>query len=197
MARKEKNMSELMKEDFDQFDPADEEQAEQITMIVDDDRKAERMLEYIRWCNDQKGRWMKYYSEQMVKITKDMERKIGWAEYLLNQYFRTVPHKMAKKSESYQLPSGKLVLKQQAPKLTPDDDALVTFLKDNKLNEFVKTETITKPAWGEFKKTLAKDPNGDLAVVEMEDGLHPVTADGVPVECVAVEIRGAEFKVEV
>lgn len=171
-----------------------EEQEFQKRFVCDNDRAAEWCMNKKKNAEDQKEFWKRYYDEQYQKICKELDWTIAIMENHLFNYFAKVPHKVAKASESYTLPNGKLVLKNQEPTFTMKDEDLVDYLKAHKMDGYVKTETITKPAWGEFKKTLAKDPDGKLAVVEMEDGLHPVTAEGEVVECITVELRAPKFE---
>ena len=76
-----------------------------------------------------------------------------------------VPHKRTKTQESYQLPGGKLVRKQQAPEYLRDEAALLPWLKQN-APELVKvTET---PDWATLRKRLIIAPDGET--VATEDG---------------------------
>ena len=50
-----------------------------------------------------------------------------------------VPHKVTKTQESYALPSGKLVLKEQKPEWVHDDTQLLPWVKAN-LPEMIRTK---------------------------------------------------------
>ena len=188
MAGKERSMSE-----FEEVVLTEEQEAQK-RFECKNDRDAEWCMSKKIEAEDLKKFWKAYYTEQYEKICKDLDWTIAIMEHHLFNYFEKVPHKKAKASESYNLPNGKLVLKRQDPTFEMEDADLVEYLKSHKLDNYVKTEVITKPAWGDFKKTLAKDPDGNFSAVEMEDGLHPVTADGEVVQCISMEIRPPKFE---
>ena len=164
---------------------------------VTDDKKAEWCLEQIRNAEADKLQWKKHFDEQYRKIEASANWTIEIMKAKLRVYFSLVPHKKAKSSESYPLQTGKLIMKQPEPKYTPDAAALVAFLKDNKLDSFVKTVTTESPNWNDFKKTLKKDDNGKPLLIDTDAGQKLVTEDGTVVEGVTVELRNPEFKVEV
>lgn len=132
---------------------------------VTDDKSAEWCIRKIREAQDEKQRWRDYYAEQQRKIDQEADGTISYFEALLADYFDMVPHKRTKTQESYQLPGGKLVRKQQAPEYQRDEAALLPWLKQN-APELVKvTET---PDWAALKKQLVIAPDGET--VAMEDG---------------------------
>jgi len=125
---------------------------EQITFIVDDDQKAEWCLSKIREAEAEKKRWKEFYEERLEKVNAAEDAKIERMRFYLEQYFRTVPHKETKTQASYQLPSGKLVLKKQGPEFERDDDLILAWLKANDEQKYVKTKESVD--WMELKKTL-------------------------------------------
>lgn len=161
-----------------------EEEEEQITFIVDDDQKAEWCLEKIREANAEKERWKKFYADQYAKVEASADAKIARMEFFLEQYFKTVPHKVTKTQESYALPSGKLVIKEQGPEYTRDDATIIEWMAEHDTSmHFIKIKESVD--WAEFKKVLTQ--NGDMMV----------TADGEIVPGITVTERGPVFKVEV
>ena len=176
----------------------EEAQEKEKNFVCDNVKKAEWCVKQINYAKETKATWKAYFDEQFDKICKECDWTISTMENHLRKFFDTVPHKMAKASESFPLPSAKLVLKRQDPIFTMDDDRLVKYFRDNKLDNYVKTETVTTttPLWGEFRKTLAKDPDGAFAVAETDEGLKPVTADGEIVDCITVELRPWKFEVK-
>ena len=119
---------------------------------VDDDQKAEWCIRKIQEAKKEMMDWIEFYVAQTDKVKDKCERRIQFFEYKLMQYFGSVPHKQTKTQESYQLPSGKLVLKKQAPDFERDDELILAWLKANDEDQYVKTkETID---WSELKKTL-------------------------------------------
>ena len=125
---------------------------EQITFIVDDDQKAEWCLSKIREAEAEKKRWKEFYEERLEKVNAAEDAKIERMRFYLEQYFRTGPHKETKTQASYQLPSGKLVLKKQGPEFERDDDLILAWLKANDEQKYVKTKESVD--WMELKKTL-------------------------------------------
>lgn len=177
-------------------DEAPEEPEEGYGFVVKDDKAAEWCLRKIREAEADKVSWKEFYAEQYRKVEAECDRTIGRMKIYLYKYFEKVPHKPAKKSESYSLPGGKLVWKQQDPEFDYKSPAFVAWLKENHLHDFIKVKE--SPKWDEFKKTLLKDPDGNFETTKDEnDVLRPVTADGEVVAGVEVMPRAAVFTVEV
>lgn len=158
-------MSELLKTPEVQEDEELFAEDEQVTFVVDDDKKAEWCLNKIREAEAEKAKWKEYYDEMLKKITDQEDRRIEYMKFLLQQYFRTVPHRQTKTQESYKLPGGKLVLKRQAPEFERDDEALLPWLKEN-IPALVKVKE--SPDWANLKKHLTivgdkvADPDGEI-----------------------------------
>ena len=151
---------------------------------VTDDKSAEWCIRKIREAQAEKQRWRDYYAEQQRKIDQEADGTIGYFEALLADYFDTVPHKRTKTQESYQLPGGKLVRKQQAPEYRRDEAALLPWLKQN-APELVKvTET---PDWATLRKRLIIAPDGETVATE----------DGEIVPGVKAVQRSEVFRVEI
>ena len=81
------------------------------------------------------------------------------------------------------MPSGKLVRKQRPPQFDTNDEALVPWLEQNHMNQFVKYKKSAD--WAALKKQVIV--RGDCVV----------TADGEIIPGIAVTERPDEFKVEV
>lgn len=160
------------------------EEAEADRFVIDDDSKADWAVKKIREAEAEIESWKDYYRRALEKIAKRQQSRIDYLKGMLAGYFDTVPHHETKTQASYQLPSGKLVLKQGGPQFKTDDATLVPWLKENGLNEFVKTEIKEKAAWGELKKTVT--------VV----GSQVVTDDGEIVPGVTVEEQAPTFEVK-
>ena len=161
-----------------------EEEEEQITFIVDDDQKAEWCMQKIREAKEEKERWKKFYADQSAKAEASADAKIARMEFYLEQYFKTVPHKVSKTQESYTLPGGKLVVKEQCPEYTRDDATIIEWMAEHDTSmHFIKIKESVD--WAEFKKVLTQ--NGEMMV----------TADGEIVPGITVIERGPVFKVEV
>ncbi len=132
---------------------------------VTDDAKAEWCIRKIREAQAEKQRWRDYYAEQQRKIDQEADGTISRFEAMLADYFDTVPHKRTKTQESYQLPGGKLVRKQQAPEYQRDEAALLPWLKQN-APELVKVAET--PDWAALRKQIVIAPDGET--VATEDG---------------------------
>ena len=143
---------------------------------IENDLEAEKCLNDIRDMQNQKAFWKEYYEEQYRKVCESCDAAIGDAEVRLRHYFETVPHKQTKTQESYALPSGKLVVKQQEPEYSRDDERIIEWLKENGGERYVKVRESLD--WAALKKTLtvldgiAADENGEvipgIAVTERE-----------------------------
>ena len=86
------------------------------------------------------------------------------------------------------------MLKNPGPKYDPDDPAFLAWLKESKMTDFIKVEE--SPRWGDFKKTLPKDENGNFRMMQTEEGLRLLTEDGEVVPGVKVIPQEPEFKVD-
>lgn len=152
---------------------------------VTDDKSAEWCIRKIREAQAEKQRWRDYYAEQQRKIDQEADGTISYFQALLADYFDTVPHKRTKTQESYQLPGGKLVRKQQAPEYQRDEAALLPWLKQN-APELVKvTET---PDWATLRKRLIIAPDGETVATEDGEIVPGVKAIQRP-EVFRVEIK--------
>lgn len=160
---------------------------EERRFTVDDDQKAEWCLEKIREAKADLMKWIEFYVEQTDKVKAKCEARVAFFEGMLQRYFATVPHKVAKTQESYALPSGKLVLKDQAPEWDHDDEQLLPWVKEN-VPDLIRTKESVN--WSELKK--------ELTVIWNEDGGQTiVNADGLIVPGITVTERPDVFKVEV
>ena len=124
-----------------------------------------------------------FYQSRIQQEQERLSHSSGFLKAQLLEYFATVPHKKTKTQETYRLPSGNLKLKYGKLQYRHDDKALLKFLQDRDMTDYIKTTQA--PKWGDIRKTLV--PAGDKAV----------NSDGEIVEGVTVEQGPEEFKVEV
>ena len=124
-----------------------------------------------------------FYQSRIQQEQERLSHSSGFLKAQLMEYFATVPHKKTKTQETYRLPSGNLKLKYGKLQYRHDDKALLKFLQDRDMTDYIKTTQA--PKWGDIRKTLV--PAGDKAV----------NSDGEIVEGVTVEQGPEEFKVEV
>ena len=153
--------------------------------VIDNDQKAEWAMQKIREANVEKERWTEFYNGQLKKVCDREDDRIKFMMMKLAEFFRTVPHKVSKTQESYQLPSGKLVMKAQQLEYERDEAALLNWCMQNN-QDYVKSRIVNTVDWNEMKKKFTV--LGDRLV-------DPET--GVIVDGVTVTERPDVFKVEV
>lgn len=163
---------------------------EKDTFVIDNDSKAEWALNVIKAEKADMERLIAVcqekiaeYQQKIENFKRQYENRTSYLRSLLAQYFNNVPHKKTKTQESYQLPSGKLILKYPGPEFERDDETLVAFLEQNGYEEYIQIKKT--PKWGDFKKTV------------VVSGENVITQDGLVVEGVKAVERAPEFVVEV
>ena len=160
---------------------------------VDNDMKAEWVLSKIRHIRaeqkketDELTRQMQFYKDQMDLVDKKADDEVAWFESMLTGYFASRMDdgftKATKTQITYKLPTGKLILKKQAPEYERKDDELLPWLKQNRPDLVKVTESAN---WAELKKTITVN------------GENVVTEDGEIVPGVKVREREDRFEVEV
>ena len=165
-------MSELMmKQDMME----EEEWTERFT--VEDDQTAEWCMQQIRNAEEEKEKWKAFYDDRYQRVCDTCDLTIANMTAVLQSYFEKVPHKTTKTQENYALPSGKLVVKKQAPEYERDDEQILEWLHKSGKEQFVKTKESVD--WSGLKPTLnivgdtASDEYGEivpgLKVIERED----------------------------
>ena len=179
-------MSELMNEEIQQdIEFLTEEEKR---FVCDDDQKADWLLRKRAEAIAEFDIWKEFYEEQIRKTEVAMNRKIAWVDFMLEGYFRMVPHKESKTQESYLLPSGKLVMKKPAVVLEHNDELLLPWVKQNK-SGFIKTKESVD--WAGLKKELLSNEAIDPAYRGF------MTDDGEIIPGINRVEKPAEFKVEV
>ena len=174
-------MSETVK-----FFPEEEEEQPEPDVPVLDDLDAEYLIGRIREANRQYEKMEAWYARQLEKAKEVRNKTVTWAEANLRAYFDSLETKKKTKTQiSYELPSGKLVLKHQEPKYETKDEELVPWLKQNGMTDMVKVEESAK--WADLKKALLIAP----------DGQSMITQDGEVVPGVTVTQREDKFTVTV
>lgn len=150
--------------------------------VIDSDAKAEWAMGKIAEARKERERWVTWYNNKIEEINTQTDFETANLERLLEDYFKTVPHKTTKTQESYKLPSGKLVRKTQNPEYKRDDSTVIAWAREN-APEYIKT--VEQLDWASLK--------GNTGVF---DG-HIVTDDGEIVPGVEVVEREPRFVVEV
>lgn len=172
-------MSELRA--YEPDEELDQLEGQDVPML--DDMDAEYMLTLIRQADTEYQKMESWYAHMVEKAKEKRDRKVAWAENNLRAYFDIVPAKVTKTQKTYDLPSGKLVLKHQEPKYTTKDEELVPWLKKNGKAGLVKVKE--EADWANLKKQLKASP----------DGLSMVTEDGEIVPGITVTPREDKFTV--
>lgn len=126
------------------------EQYEDDGFSINDDRGAEYALKRIRETQAEVDKFKDYYAESIAKMQERADGIRAFYEAHLERYFGKVPHKTSKTQESYELPSGKLIRKQQAPEFVREEDKLLGFLHENGLTGYIKVKENVD--WAEMKK---------------------------------------------
>lgn len=171
-------MSELR--EYTPDEELEELEGQEVPML--DDMDAEYMLTLIRQADAEYQKMEAWYAHMVEKAKEKRDRKVAWAESNLRAYFDLVPAKTTKTQKTYDLPSGKLVLKHQEPKYDTKDEELVPWLKANR-PELVKIKESSD--WANLKKELKVSP----------DGTAMVTEDGEIVPGITVTQREDKFTV--
>ena len=161
----------------------EEEQEEQLQEVACfDDSSAEYLMRRRREAIEQYDRMAAWYELNLKKAAEIRDNTIAWAERGLRSFLDVAPVKKTKTQISYELPSGKLVLKVQEPEYIRDDSALVPWMKQNGMDGMVKVKESAN--WAELKKQLKEGPDGTM-----------VTEDGEIVPGVKAEHREPKFTV--
>lgn len=182
---------ELLEEWMEELESKTVEEIEKPAFVIDDDEKADWALrkiaeekqEYDR-IHDLADNQIRVIEEKVEVAERRFNQRTSYLQSLLGQYFVKVPHKKTKTQETYQLLSGKLVLKLPRVKTNYDKEDLLQFLKDNSYQNYIETEE--KAKWGEFKKLL-----------DLSSGTAIIKETGEVVDCITLEDTPMEFKVEV
>ncbi len=119
--------------------------------------------------------------EATAKVNAEKEKlqkAIDYNKAQLEVAFNNAEYKETKTQKKIKCISGDIIVKKAAQKIECDKDKLLTYVKENKLDEFVETNETFK--WGEFKKTLTVTGDNivdsDGIVLDI-DGLTIVTTD--------------------
>ena len=144
-------------------------------VAVLDDASAEMILRQLKQAEDQYDRMKAWYDHQTAKLKEIRDRTRAWAETCLRPYFDMVPT-TGKKILTYEMPGGTMKLAKQDPEYKINDEELVPWLKENKMEWFIQTKEEAR--WGDLKEAL-KDEKKKIRTADAGDGtLAVVTEDG-------------------
>lgn len=153
---------------------------------VDNDEKAEWVLERLRERKEKTDRFIRHYEAQIEKMKNKMESYALWAESLLRNYLESdlILVKETKTERKYLLPGGELKLKKQPLKYIKDDAALLEEIKQKQLAYIVTKES---PDWAGLKKITQV----------LDDGTVILTTTGEVLESVKAEEQETKFTVTI
>ena len=149
---------------------------------ITDDGAADWALRKIKEARDDHQRVTAHYQRQMQKANENLQSIEMYYSAKLMPYFDTLPVRRTKTQDAYDLPSGKLVLKRQQPRIERDSPTLGAWMHENGL----PTRTEYVPKWDELKP---------LTHIEGESVVLTETGEIIP-GIKAVE-RPDEFRMEV
>ena len=153
---------------------------------VNDDYTADQALEYLEKAKKEFDRVKEIGARRIEEITAQMQaaeeryqKFVQPIQQQLTAYLRTADCRETKTRYSYQLLSGKVILKKPSKKLVPDRKALTEYLQEAGKTEYIRLTP--EPAWGEYKKRLKIV--GDAAIdAETGEVVPGVTVEDVPEE---------------
>lgn len=125
---------------------------------IEDDKQADWAIRKIKEAREDTAKWLAYYADQIAKIEKANAATEDYFLALLENYFAKVPHKATKTQESYMLPSGKLVRKDQNPTYERDEEALLAWAHASCPDVIRTKESVS---WEQLKKRVTWSPDGE------------------------------------
>lgn len=125
---------------------------------IEDDKQADWAIRKIKEAREDTAKWRSYYADQIAKIEKANAATEDYFLALLESYFAKVPHKATKTQESYMLPSGKLVRKDQNPTYERDEEALLAWAHASCPDVIRTKESVS---WEQLKKRVTWSPDGE------------------------------------
>lgn len=153
--------------------------------VIDNDEKAEWALKKIREAAAEHDRLMALAAAEQERIARRVEeiRKAyedgtSWLKYQLSLYFDTVPHKATKTQEKYALLSGTLVRKKGGIEYRRDDTALLNWLNESRLDQYIKTKQDVD--WKELKARTSVTADGIVIYEDTGEVIDGVTAAQKP-----------------
>lgn len=114
---------------------------------ITDDGAADWALRQVKDADDEYQRLAAHFQRQTASAAAKRDRTRQYFSAKLLDYFATLPVRKTKTQDAYDLPSGKLVLKRQQPKIEQDKPTLGAWMHENGL----PTRTEYVPQWNELK----------------------------------------------
>ena len=162
-------------EDEEDFLVGIEEEKENQECVIQDDMTAERFIkrykEIIKETDEAKLYAENYIKDAQMKAEKYLEsvtKVLNYQEsYIYNQLKMYASEKKKEGKKSVKFVNGTLKFKKAPEKYSYDDEELLKFLKDNKLDEYINIKV--SPKWGELKKASSLEKNDEETVMKIND----------------------------
>jgi len=161
-------------EDEDDF-IIDVEEEKNNECVINDNMTAERFIkrykEIVKETDEAKLYADNYVKDAQMKAEKYLEsvtKTLNYQEsYIYNQLRMYALQKKKEGKKSIKFVNGTLKFKKAPEKYSYEDEELLKFLQDNKLNEFLNVK-IT-PKWGELKKASTLDKDDEEIIMKIND----------------------------
>lgn len=168
----------------------EEELNEYESFTIRDDNTADWALNEILEKQKETDRLIKIAEQKIFELNErikaeqeKLDKSTSYLKSKLREYFETVEHKKTKTQESYKLLTGNLVMKNATQKMVKDDEELLSYMKEHKLNDFIKTKESVD--WASYKKEC-----------EIVDGKVVNVQTGQLIECIKVEDVPESFDIK-
>ena len=106
--------------------------------VILDDVDAERTMRKLANIRRESNEYIGQYQMRIEQIKRRLETEQAFYTMALKDYFGRVEHRKTKTTESYQLANGKIEQKRVQPKYERDEEALVTWLGQHGMQDYVK-----------------------------------------------------------
>lgn len=121
-----------------------------------------------------------FYENQLKKVDDEIDIIEEFKNFKLEEYFNSLDKNSyieTKTMKKYELPTGTLIMKKQNPEFKRDNDKLISWLKDNEMNDYIKISESAQ--WGELKK-IADEINGQVVIKETGEIIEGVEVKEKP-----------------
>lgn len=145
--------------------------------VVDNDSKADWALRKILEARNERDRMVAHFKRQIELAESACQRTEETMSALLMPYMDQVPAKRTKTQTTWQLPSGTIRIKQQAPEFRRDDAVLADWMLVNGFDRFV--DRVPKPQWAKLKP-LVDVVGGDVVLHDTGEIINGVCAVARP-----------------
>ena len=140
------------------------------------DREADWCISIIEKADATLKKMKEHYEKQLKAIQEEHDTTIARMNCMLNHYLQQMQEmgvtKQTKTQISYKLPSATIKLKTGGTEYKRDQEAMLTWLKAEKMNAYIKTEVVQTAKWADLKKACKELPDGTM--------VYEVTGEIVP-----------------